>query len=158
MAATFSNQEIHCPSCGWSEVLGITRAVYWLRQAKLMGAKGDSTEDEIRELLPVAAERLACPECAELPLVIRQQVEDEADWPQAVRCEACGQPIPRERLEIMPDTKTCVACQQSDEAGAGPAEADYCPKCGTPLQMKARGGSGLAGYVMHCGQCGYRSR
>lgn len=158
MTATFPNQEMHCPGCGWSEVVGLTRAVFWLRQAKLLGTKSDSTEEEIRELLPVAAERLSCPECEQRPLVVREPLDDEDDWPQAVRCEACGQPIPQERLEIMPDTRTCVACQQSDEAGVVLAEDDYCPQCGSTLRIKARGGSGLAGYVMHCGQCGYRSK
>lgn len=153
-----TDHEMHCPRCGWSEALGLTRAVFWLRKAKLMGAKSESTEDEIRELLPVAAERLTCPECGELPLVVRQPLDDGADWPQAARCEVCGQPIPQERLEIMPHTKTCVTCQQRDESGNDPAEADYCSQCGSPLRMKARGGSGLAGYIMHCEQCGYRSR
>jgi hypothetical protein len=27
-------------------------------------------------------------------------------------CEICNQQIPKERLEILPDTKTCVKCSQ----------------------------------------------
>ncbi len=27
-----------------------------------------------------------------------------------VLCEKCNKPIPEERLEILPDTKTCVSC------------------------------------------------
>ena len=28
-------------------------------------------------------------------------------------CEFCGKPIPQERLEILPDTTTCVKCSQT---------------------------------------------
>lgn len=30
-----------------------------------------------------------------------------------VRCEFCGKEIPPERLEILPDTSTCVQCSQT---------------------------------------------
>ena len=30
-----------------------------------------------------------------------------------VRCEVCGAVIPKERLEFLPDTKTCVKCSQT---------------------------------------------
>ncbi|MDI6871839.1 MAG: TraR/DksA C4-type zinc finger protein [Bacillota bacterium] len=28
------------------------------------------------------------------------------------RCEICGQPIPKERLEALPETKRCVTCAE----------------------------------------------
>ena len=28
-------------------------------------------------------------------------------------CVACGEPIPKKRLEILPDTTTCVACSSA---------------------------------------------
>jgi len=31
-----------------------------------------------------------------------------------VLCELCGAEIPPERLEILPDTKTCVKCSQTE--------------------------------------------
>jgi RNA polymerase-binding transcription factor len=30
-------------------------------------------------------------------------------------CEACGQPIPPERLEVLPEAKLCVECQRKRE-------------------------------------------
>src|SRR4030042_6313784 len=32
---------------------------------------------------------------------------------KSVPCEFCGKPIPEERLEILPDTTTCVECSQT---------------------------------------------
>ena len=34
-------------------------------------------------------------------------------------CEACGNPIPEERLEIVPETTLCVACAGKREQGIG---------------------------------------
>ncbi len=34
-------------------------------------------------------------------------------------CEMCGQPIPAERLEIVPETTLCVKCAQEQEMRAG---------------------------------------
>jgi len=31
-----------------------------------------------------------------------------------VRCEFCGEEIPPERLDILPDTTTCVKCSQTE--------------------------------------------
>ncbi|MGI6034932.1 MAG: TraR/DksA C4-type zinc finger protein [Limnochordia bacterium] len=30
------------------------------------------------------------------------------------KCEFCGQPIPRERLEALPNTRRCVKCAQKN--------------------------------------------
>jgi hypothetical protein len=29
------------------------------------------------------------------------------------KCEACGEPIPAERLEVLPGTTTCTSCSQT---------------------------------------------
>lgn len=157
MTAMSDLQELYCSACDWSELVDLARAIIWLREAKLCSARSDPTPEEIQELLPVAAGKLSCPECQHQPLQLRQPAEEEFDWPEPVACEVCGKPIPPERLEIMPGTKTCVACQQLDESGGATTEVDYCPNCGSPLQVKPRGGAGVARYVMHCGGCGYRS-
>jgi hypothetical protein len=33
---------------------------------------------------------------------------------KARRCEVCGAVIPAERIEILPDTATCVRCSQAE--------------------------------------------
>jgi len=157
MTPASHGQELYCGACDWSEVVALTRGNAWLRRAKLSGAKSDPTPEEIRELLPVAAQRLECPECGSQPLSLRAAKEDPADWPQAATCAVCGGLISPERLEIMPEVKTCVACQQRDERGETTGEIDYCPRCGSPMQLKARHGTGIARYVLRCAQCGFRS-
>ncbi len=157
MSPTSHDQELFCAVCGWSEALGLARARVWLRRAKMSTAKSDPTADEIRELLPVAASRLECPECVQQPLGIRTAQEDPSDWPQAATCEVCGQPIAPERLEMLPGVSTCVACQDRDEQGETTAEIDYCPHCGSPMQLKARHGAGISRYGLSCSQCGFRS-
>lgn len=32
---------------------------------------------------------------------------------EKVLCDICGKPIPPERIEILPDTTTCVQCSQT---------------------------------------------
>lgn len=34
------------------------------------------------------------------------------------RCEVCGKRIPAERLDILPDTQTCVACSEEKSKSA----------------------------------------
>ena len=65
----------------------------------------------MRELLPVAAARLTCPECEmhDLEAAEARGAED-ADWPAARRCESCGAVISPERLEVFPHTELCPAC------------------------------------------------
>ncbi len=32
-----------------------------------------------------------------------------------MKCEECGDPIPRKRLEVLPDTTLCVTCQSYND-------------------------------------------
>lgn len=58
-------------------------------------------------------------------LSIRRHLEEQLrDVEEAIRrvrqgthgiCEACGKPIPPERLEILPEAKLCVECQRRRE-------------------------------------------
>lgn len=51
-----------------------------------------------------------------------------------VLCEYCGNPIPPERLEILPDTTTCVQCSQTQPY----SEAEILGLNGTDEQDKNR--------------------
>ena len=56
----------------------------------------------------------------------------------AKRCRVCGAEIPRERLEVIPDTLVCVKCSQ---------------KMGGEFELKVRvGGTGKAGSLKITGQ------
>ena len=54
------------------------------------------------------------------------------------RCSRCGAEIPRERLEVIPDTLVCVKCSQ---------------KIGGEFELRVRvGGTGKAGSLKITGQ------
>jgi hypothetical protein len=38
----------------------------------------------------------------------------ETAMAKSVKCEICGKPIHPLRLEVIPDTKTCVKCSQTE--------------------------------------------
>jgi DnaK suppressor protein len=68
------------------------------------GATGDDHSGQYRELARVAAERA-------------QEAIDEVQAALARlhdgtfgSCQMCGQPIPFERLEVIPEVRHCVAC------------------------------------------------
>ena len=57
---------------------------------------------------------------------------------EARRCRRCGVEIPRERLEVIPDTLICVKCSQ---------------KIGGEFELRVRvGGTGKAGSLKITGQ------
>ncbi|HEV3025180.1 MAG TPA: TraR/DksA C4-type zinc finger protein, partial [Pirellulales bacterium] len=109
----------------------------------------EATPDELRELVFALAPKSACPNCEAVGLTAKP-VDDEADWPQARRCEACGKPIAAERLEVFPDAKLCASCQQGDERGEQAATGEFCPKCGWPLVVKPSRGAGIHRFQLVC--------
>ena len=157
--------DLACPHCPWAEVCGPQQIVAWLHGAGMLKRNPHPSRDELRELLLAVAPRLACPQCSRLGLHAQEGCEQTADWqtagpPTATRCQMCGQPIAAERLEIFPGTRCCAPCQQAAERGgqqaAAPRDPDYCPKCGTPRELRQRKGAGITRYVMTCPACSRR--
>jgi hypothetical protein len=101
------------------------------------------------EVLRASAGKLACPQCEAVGLTAATP-DDGVDWPEAATCVGCGKLIPPERLEALPGTTRCAACQDAEETGQGPSEAEYCPRCGSPMAPRLAGGGGIARYVMTC--------
>ena len=62
---------------------------------------------------------MTCPLCKEKRLWARPTADEDAadDWQAAVLCEICREPIDPERLDAIPGTKRCAACQGKTEAG-----------------------------------------
>ena len=56
----------------------------------------------------------------------------------------------RERLELLPDTTFCAACQRKAERGETTTETEYCPKCGAPMAVRLSRAAGLTRYVLVC--------
>jgi hypothetical protein len=148
-------QELHCPHCGVRERL---RPNQWLERLRASGVLRRAiapAEEEIRELLRVSLDRMLCGTCGARGLALSGAavVEDDDDWGDPRPCEECGALIPAERLALFPDVGLCVNCQQASERGQSGGAAEYCPTCGTILQLRQSRGSGIARYALYCPAC-----
>ena len=145
--------EIECSNCGWRTVCGVADAVARLRLIGLLRREPDPDEGVVAELLVDAAPRMTCPLCKEKRLAARPSnaEEDADDWQAALLCEVCREPIDPERLEAIPGTKRCAACQGKAETGQlADDEPDYCPHCGALVELRVSRGSGITRYKRMC--------
>jgi hypothetical protein len=145
--------ELTCRNCGWRTVCGSTDAAARLRLIGLLRREPDPDEDVLAALLVESAPRMTCPICKEKRLVASSSEavsDDVADWQAAVLCEVCRQPIAPERLEAVPGTKRCAACQGKAEAGGLLDETpEYCPHCGAIVELRVNRG-GITRYKRFC--------
>jgi predicted RNA-binding Zn-ribbon protein involved in translation (DUF1610 family) len=147
--------DLRCPACGWSAVCGPPQMIDWLARHRLIKSTSDIDIDVLAELFRTSAGRFVCPQCGQSGLVATpgESLEDEA-WGEARKCESCGAPIPPERLEVFPGARLCVACQNREERGELTGPAEYCPRCGSIMELSQSRGSGITRYVMTCRVCG----
>lgn len=142
-----------CPACGWRTLGGPAEAAGWLRSVGLLRRDGEPDEAIVAALLPEATGRMTCPACKRVGLVIGDAAEEEDgdDWQAAVLCDGCRRPIDPERLEVFPNTRRCVACQSRRESGAPePDEPEFCPRCGSLVELRVSRGGGLTRYKRFC--------
>ncbi|MBX7165478.1 MAG: TraR/DksA C4-type zinc finger protein [Pirellulales bacterium] len=141
MSSDFSPQVLRCPQCEFSELVLASTAPTWLRKARMLRSNSRATPAELAELLPVAAGKLTCPGCGRRGLVVGRWDQStsggDSDWPETPRCEGCGGAIEPERLELMPQTRMCTACQRKTERPGAAVEGEYCPRCGSPMVLRA---------------------
>ena len=142
--------ELRCPRCSWAEVCGPEAVAGWLRKAGKLRRRDEPEREILYELFRAAAGGLACPDCGTTGLVAGPPLEDKTDWPGPKPCSSCGKPIAPERLEAVPGTALCAACQQQEELGRLKTETDYCPKCGAPMELRPSSSGGLTRYVLVC--------
>jgi predicted RNA-binding Zn-ribbon protein involved in translation (DUF1610 family) len=148
--------QLRCPQCSASVRCGPEDRLMRLRQAGLLRREKEPEAALVHELFLATAARFICAECGCVGLTV-VPVEDEfddAEWGQPARnCEACRQPIPAERLELFPHTTLCVACQRGAETGQDQGPAEYCPRCGNVLVLRAIR-RGVTEYALVCPECG----
>ena len=140
--------EVTCRACSWHAEWGREGTERYLRRAGMLRRVEAADGEVVRELLHGTAPQLTCPECGEVGL--RLVAIDEADWCDAVLCDVCRQPLTPERLEAVPDTKRCVACQQQAEVGVESDEPEYCPRCGSLLVLRVSSRAGMTRYRLFC--------
>jgi len=143
--------ELECSHCGWRTVCGLGDAIGRLKLIGLLRRDTEPEEELVAALLLEAAPRMTCPLCKEKRLTARaHEASEEDDWQAAVLCEICREPIDPERLEAIPGTKRCALCQGKAEAGRLEDEPDYCPQCGSIVELRVSRGSGITRYKRVC--------
>ncbi len=148
--AVFSH-ELICSNCGWQTVCGREDAIARLRMIGQLRRERDPEEDIVAALFVEAAPQITCPLCKEKTLFTRPTADDDAeDWQAAVLCEVCRQGIDPERLEVIPNTKRCVACQGKSETGRLMDGPEYCPNCGALVEIRVSRGGGITRYKRVC--------
>ena len=106
----------------------------------------------ILELFRVISDTSGCTNCPESTLIMTS-VSDEFDDLKPRRCESCNSVIPRERLEVFPDTVQCTSC--ADSTANNQTDHDYCPRCGDKMKVSVTSRGGLTKYISRCTGCGY---
>jgi len=146
--------ELACPGCRYTNVCSPLAMLEWLRRAKMVRRDVQPDVELIEELFRAAARKFTCPECGTTGLIVRAAArEDDEDWGMARACDECGRPIARERLEIFPDTRLCVACEGSEDRGELTGPAEYCPRCGNLMTVRPTRTAGITRYKLACSKC-----
>lgn len=141
--------ELHCDACTWHALCGPQEIEKRLRLAGHLRRVENPTAELVSELLHGVARQLVCPECGAAGLRI-SSYQDEDDWATARRCEICRQAIAPERLEALPDAKRCVKCQQAEDSGESKTDVEYCPRCGSLLELRVSRRGGMTRYQLFC--------
>ncbi len=128
--------------------------VDWLRRARLVRRGIEPELELLGELFRSAAGKFECPQCGSQGMDVRAADDgDDEAWGMARRCEQCDRSIDRERLEALPGTRLCMACQAGDEWGEPGGPAEYCAKCGDVMVTRPSRGAGVTRYVTVCPSC-----
>ncbi len=143
-----------CPACHAQSLLAVDAAAERLRELGSLRRNAEPDEQLVAVLLAERGDELTCPLCGGRGVRVAPAdvaADDEDVWQTAVLCEICRVPIPPERLEILPDTRRCMRCQDDLEAGrAGAEELEYCPRCGALVEIRLSRGSGITRYRRFC--------
>ena len=148
--------KLSCSQCGWQTTCGEAAITRRLRVLGLLKREAKPAEDLVRELLIANTKRLACDQCQTAGLVFSEAEDcrdfdtDAGDWQQAVVCEVCKQPIPAERVEVFPDARRCVGCQDVADRGEEPEELEFCEKCGSLVELRVSHAGGMTRYKRFC--------
>ena len=141
----------------WRTVCGPADAASRLRLIGQLRREKEPDEDSLAELLIDAAPRMTCPGCRAKGTLHATHTDelpdewDDRDWQAAVLCEVCREPIPPERLEVLPESRRCVTCQGQTERGTLPdEEPEFCPKCGALVELRVSRGTGITRYKRFC--------
>lgn len=134
-------RKIVCQKCGWSTLLNSDGIRQWLVRHGKFGPNHDAEDEILYELFYANVGQYHCPDCYSTRLEISTVIDDFSDMEQR-RCRGCANVIPRERLEILPETLYCAQCAEKRERGeALDLNVEYCPVCGSVMELVPVGNS-----------------
>ncbi len=87
----------------------------------------------------------------------RSSSEDDPEfWVKLEGAKLAGGKIASERLQVLPDTKLCMACAQTEQCATACSTLsdESCPRCGNWLHWITRRSS-LQNHALSCRHCGY---
>ncbi|HEX6962466.1 MAG TPA: TraR/DksA C4-type zinc finger protein [Lacipirellula sp.] len=144
--------QVECGDCGWWTLCGEVEITRRLRKLGLFRRATDPPEELVREVVATHGLRLTCDRCGATRLRVQLDADeaDRGEWEQVAVCEICREPIPPERLDFNPNATRCVACQDAADRGRSFVEPDYCPKCGSLLELRASRSGGITRYKLWC--------
>ena len=145
-------KSIRCAACGDHRILGPEEMANRLRADGKLRREAKPDSELVLELFQKELAQESCGACGATSLVISDYEMDEDDWGDPILCEICKCQIPPERLEIFPNEKRCAGCKE--KPGLGDDQPEFCEACGGLMEMRQRGGAGIAAYVMACSDCG----
>ena len=147
--------ELRCPACSAIISCDDKEMAARLRRVGKLRRAAEPELELLEELFKSAAGEWSCTACGGLGLTVRPAAEEEDEqWGGSRPCEACGKPIPAERVELFPHIKVCVTCQGKSESGQDLSAPEYCRRCGALMKMRQSRAGGVTRYVMTCSECG----
>ena len=125
-------------------MVGPPQMVEHLRSVGVFKRQKEPDLQLVRELYAQQIPLIPCSVCGQASCDPQSPDElDDEEWGGDRKCEGCRQAIPAERLEVFPDTRLCMQCQQSADRGEDTEEIEYCPRCGGIMELRLRGGAGI---------------
>jgi DNA-directed RNA polymerase subunit M/transcription elongation factor TFIIS len=148
--------KLRCPTCHHAAPASAEALLARLQQSGLLKRASREERKDLAYLVALAqtvADQWPCPACDGIGLTVDDAAGGGVDFAGGQPCAACGKMIPAERMELFPNTTLCTACQSIVDAGGTPDTQEYCPRCGSLMQIRAAGGSGVARYALVCPEC-----
>jgi len=142
--------DLRCPDCLWRETCGPGEVAGWLVKIRKLRPNRVPELDILYELFHAGAGQFTCPRCGRTGLEVSNALDDEHSWPGTPTCVACGKAIEPERVRAVPGARLCAACQGQREAGRPVEEKDFCPRCGSPMEVRVIRQGNRTRYVLGC--------
>lgn len=145
--------ELRCLSCNHVEGLLEPEVIQRLRQSGKLRREAKPDHALVIQLASASAPGWNCAACDQIGLTASErEFEGDDGWGGAVACKRCKSAIPPARIEIFPDATLCADCQSKEDAGETSDEPDFCPRCGSIMELK-KSHRGVTRFELACMGC-----